>query len=589
MTPIKFKPAELQWKIKAKGDKDLISRLSKELNINEILTNLLVQRGITTFEEARLFFRPSLNNLHDPFQMKNMDKAIERLSKALQNNEKILFYGDYDVDGTTSVALCYLFFKKIYSNIGYYIPNRYDEGYGISTRGIEYASKNGYSLIVSLDCGIKANSKIALALEKGIDFIVCDHHQPGEYVPEAYAVLDPKQKDCKYPYKDLSGCGVGFKLLQGFSRVNNIPSSELEEYLDLVAVSIASDIVPLTGENRILAYFGLKKLNLNPLPGIKSVINIAGLSDKEIMIEDIVFKIGPRINAAGRMESGHKAVELLISENLEEAQNKSKEINIFNNSRKNIDRKITIEALEIIASDPMMLNRRSTVLFNPKWHKGVVGIVASRLTDYYYRPTVVLTESNGFATGSARSIEGFDLYNAVDACSDLLENFGGHTYAAGLTLRLSRLNAFSERFEKVVANQLKPEQMIPFIEIDAEIELENITAKFYDILKQFQPFGPENMAPVFVTHGVCDSGCGRIVGNSKEHLKLDIVHEKRPTHSYPAIAFQKADLYDDISKGQPFDICYSIEENCFMGKKTIQLHIKDIKANLSSAPIDGDQ
>ena len=578
MSPAKqYKMIDYTWKVKEKGDENIIKKLSKQLNINQILSNLLAQRGITNYDEAKRFFRPGIDHLYDPFLMKDMDKAIERINRAMNNNEKILIYGDYDVDGTTSVAMVYLFLRDIYSNIGYYIPDRYDEGYGISQKGIDYAEENGFTLIISLDCGIKANSKINMALEKGIEFIVCDHHHPGENIPKAFAVLDPKQKNCKYPFKELSGCGVGFKFLQALTIKNEIHFYELEKYLDLVAVSIASDIVPLIDENRILAHFGLLKLNTNPSYGLQAVIKSSGIEDKEIVIEDIVFKIGPRINAAGRMESGSTAVELLIAETPEQAADMSKEINVFNNSRKNIDRKITLEALDIISNDEELINRKTTVLYNPEWHKGVVGIVASRLTDFYYRPTVILTESNGFVTGSARSVEGYDLYSAIEACSDLLENFGGHMYAAGLTLRPEKVRMFSDRFERIVTETITEDQLIPQIEVDDVIELSEINPKFFRILKQFQPFGPENMAPVFLTKNVCDSGYGRIVGNTKEHLKLDIVTEKKPTHSYPAIAFQKAHHFDRINIGNPFDICFAIEENCFMGKTTLQLHIKDIK------------
>lgn len=578
MSPTKqYKMIDFAWKVKEKGDAGLIERLSYELNINEVLANLLIQRNISTYEDAKRFFRPSTEHLYDPFMMKDMDKAVERISKAIYNKEKILVYGDYDVDGTTSVAMVYLFLRKFYNDVGYYIPDRYDEGYGISIKGINYASENGYSLVITLDCGIKANRIISEAKKKGIDFVICDHHQPGEKSPDAYAVLDPKQPDCTYPFKELSGCGVGFKLLQAYCIRKNIPFSEVEKYLDLVAVSIASDIVPLIDENRVLAYYGLKKLNTNPSFGLQAIIKSSGIEDKEIVIDDIVFKIGPKINAAGRMESGSTAVELLIAETPSQASEMSKEIIIFNNSRKNIDRKITLEALQIVTETEELVNRKTTVLFNPDWHKGVVGIVASRLTDFFYRPTVILTESNGFVTGSARSVEGYDLYSAIEACSDLLENFGGHMYAAGLTLKPEKVRMFSDRFERIVSETITKEQLIPQIEVDGEIELSDITPKFYRILKQFQPFGPENMAPVFLTRNVCDSGYGRIVGNSKEHLKLDLITDREPTQSYPAIAFNKAHLFNQIHLGNPFDICYTIEENCFMGKTTLQVHIKDIK------------
>ncbi len=572
-----YKMIDYSWKVKAKGDESLIEELSYELNIKEVLANLLIQRGITTFDQAKRFFRPSLEHLYDPFMMKDMDLAVERVTRAIRNNERILIYGDYDVDGTTSVAMVYLFIKKIYENVGYYIPDRYDEGYGISEKGITYALENKYSLIITLDCGIKANKIIYQAKSKGIDFVICDHHQPGDEIPQAYAVLDPKQSACTYPFKDLSGCGVGYKLLQAFAIRNQMPVTEVEKYLDLVAVSIASDIVPLIDENRVLAYFGLKKLNANPSFGLQAIIKSSSIEDKEMAIDDIVFKIGPKINAAGRMESGSTAVELLIAETPAKASEMSKEIIIHNNSRKNIDRKITLEALQIISGNADLIDKKTTVLFNPDWHKGVVGIVASRMTDFYYRPTVILTESNGFVTGSARSVEGYDLYSAIEACSDLLENFGGHMYAAGLTLRPEKVRLFSDRFERIVSESITEEQLTPQIEVDGIIELSDITSKFYRILKQFQPFGPDNMAPVFLTKNVCDSGYGRVVGNTREHLKLDLVTDREPTQSYPAIAFNKAHLFDKIHMGNPFDICYTIEENCFMGKTTLQVHVKDIK------------
>lgn len=566
-----------KWLLKSDQDSILVDRLASELNIEKVLVTLLIQRGIRTFDEARAFFRPQLSNLHDPFLLKDMDVAVERINKAITRNEKILVYGDYDVDGTTSVALAFGFFHKIHTSIGYYIPDRYTEGYGISYQSIDYAAENGYSLIIALDCGIKSNEKIRYANTKGIDFIICDHHYPGDEIPEAIAVLDPKRKDCNYPFDQLSGCGVGFKLIQAFASRNNIPFDDLIPYLDLVAVSIASDIVPLIGENRILAVFGLKQLNENPRMGLKSIITIAGLEKTEITIDDIVFKIGPRINAAGRIESGSKAVALLLAEDDEIAKEMGDKINAFNNTRKNIDSTITGEALLMIDRSEELKNRKSTVLFNSQWHKGVIGIVASRLTETYYRPTIILTESNGMATGSARSVYGFDLYQAIDACHDLLENFGGHMYAAGLTMKMENLKKFEERFEEVVAKNITPEQLIPLIEIDAELTLKDIVPKFYRILKQFQPFGPENMSPVFLTEDVVDNGYGRIVGTSGEHIKLELIQEENPNHVYPAIGFSLAHHYKDISKGKPFDICYSIEENEYRGKTTLQIRIRDIK------------
>jgi single-stranded-DNA-specific exonuclease len=568
---------EKNWIIKEPGNPDDVKHLMDVLGIDRVLAVLLSQRGIRSYGEAKAFFRPELSNLHDPFLMKDMDKAVDRICAAIDKKEKILIYGDYDVDGTTAVALVYLFLKKIYSNIAFYIPNRYDEGYGISYKGIDYARENGFPLMIALDCGIKAAEKIEYARKCKIDFIICDHHFPGDGIPEAVAVLDPKRLDCDYPYKHLSGCGVGYKFMQALALRKNIPMTELERFLDLVAVSIASDIVPLTGENRILAHFGLKKLNENPTMGLRSVIKTSGIENKEITIDDIVFKIGPRINAAGRIESGIKAVELLISDDETLASSMSDRINEFNNTRKNIDTIITSEAMKLLANDPLIKQKRSTVLFNAKWHKGVIGIVASRLIESYYRPTIVLTESNGFATGSARSIDGFDLYQAVDACSDLLENFGGHMFAAGLTMKLENVEKFRKRFEEVVANTLTEDQLIPHIEIDAQLELCDINPKFFRILKQFQPFGPENMSPVFLTKNVVDNGCGRLVGSCGGHLKLELIQEVEPFHSYPAIGFQLGQHWDYIKSGNPFDICYSIEENEFRGNTSLQIRLKDIK------------
>lgn len=506
-----------------------------------------------------------------------MDKAVDRICDALKNNEKILVYGDYDVDGTTSVALVYSFLKKHNGNCAYYVPNRYHEGYGISFKGIDYAIEKGFSLVVALDCGIKSVEKVVYAKEHNVDFIICDHHYPGSTIPEAFAVLDPKRPDCSYPYKELSGCGVGFKLIQAFSQKKNIPFTELEPYLDLVAVSIASDIVPITGENRVLTFHGLKRLSESPRNGLKSIIKLAGIENKDITVDDVVFKIGPRINAAGRIETGEKAVELLIAEDETYAKSMSGQIDAFNNTRKSIDTTITSEALKILASSPEMNQRYSTVLYNASWHKGVIGIVASRLIESYYRPTVILTASNGMATGSARSVDGFDLYQAIDACSDLLENFGGHMFAAGITLKIENIPAFIERFEGAVAKNIKQDQLVPSILIDAQMELRDITPKFYRILKQFQPFGPENMLPVFLTKNVVDNGSGRIVGNTGEHLKLELIQEAEPFRVYPTIGFQLAQHFNFIKKGNPFDICYSIEENEFRGNTSLQIRLRDIK------------
>ena len=566
-----------RWKIKEQGNINEIDSLSHELQIDKILANLLIQRGYNTFEKTRSFFHPDLSDLYDPFLMKDMNIAIDRIITAIKKNEKILIYGDYDVDGTTSVALIYSFLKKRYSYLDYYIPDRYSEGYGISFKAVDYAYENNCSLVIALDCGIKAIDKIKYANERKIDFIICDHHLPGNNIPNALAILDPKRKDCQYPFKELSGCGVGFKLLQAYAQENNIPFDELTSYLDLVAVSISSDIVPVIDENRILVYYGLQQLNYNPKTGLKSLIKVARIENRDISVDDIVFKIGPRINAAGRIESGKKAVDILITEDYSTAIIMGKKINAYNNARKNIDRNITQDALRMLAADPKTANRKSTVLFHHDWHKGVVGIVASRLTETYYRPTIVLTESNGFATGSARSVPGFDLYQAIDACKDLLENFGGHMYAAGLTLKIENIPVFKEKFESVVAQTITPEQLIPQVEIDTEINLKDITPKFFHVLKQFQPFGPENITPVFITKNVVDTGEARIVGTSGEHLKLNLSQKEEPDHIFPAIAFQQAYHLKIANSGKPFDISYSIEENVFRGNVTLQLNIKDIK------------
>ena len=568
---------EKNWILKSQGEGEKVERLCGELNISKPLAILLVQRGFSSFDEAKSFFRPELTLLHDPFLMKDMALAIERIQAAVQNKEKILVYGDYDVDGTTSVALVYTFLKTFCEAIDFYIPDRYNEGYGVSTKGIDYARETGSSLIIALDCGIKAIDKVKYAKHHSIDFIICDHHNPGDEIPPAIAVLDPKRKDCTYPDSELSGCGVGFKLIQAYAAKNDIPFEKLIPFLDLVAVSIASDIVSVTGENRILAYYGLKQLNENPRTGLKAIIELAGISDKQITIDDVVFKIGPRINAAGRMESGKSAVSLLIAEDKALAKVMGDKINSYNSDRRNIDTSITQEALDIIGRDPELQKRKTTVLFNPNWHKGVIGIVASRLIDNWYRPTVILTESNGFATGSARSVFGFDLYQAVDACSDLLENFGGHKYAAGLTLKIENIPRFQQRFEKFVADTIDPEQLIPVVEIDTEISLSEISPRFFRILKQFEPFGPGNMAPVFLTENVVDNGTGKQVGGSGEHLKLNLIQEEDPYKVYPAIAFQQGNLYKHINMGQGFDACYSVEENEFMGRVNLQMNIKDIK------------
>ncbi|MBN1388133.1 MAG: single-stranded-DNA-specific exonuclease RecJ [Bacteroidales bacterium] len=566
---------EKNWIIKEQGDNVVVKQLMNSLDVPQPLANLMVQRGITSYDEANSFFRPVLENLHDPFLMKDMNIAVDRISSAIYKNEKILIYGDYDVDGTTSVALMYSFFRNIYQNIDFYIPDRYTEGYGISCKGIDYAHENNCKLMITLDCGIKAVDKIKYASSLGLDVIICDHHLPGDRVPAATAVLDPKQEGCNYPYKDLSGCGVGFKLIQAYSRVNGTPFKNLIQYLDLVAISIASDIVPLTGENRILAHFGLIQLNENPRMGIAKIIKESEIR-KKITIEDIIFKIGPRINAAGRMESGNKAVELMVSEDGMLAEEMSREIDNCNRDRRSVDRNITTEALRMISADPRHVNARTTVLYNPQWHKGVIGIVASRLIETYYRPTVILTESNGFATGSARSVAGYDLYQAIESCSDLLENFGGHMYAAGLTMKKENVPIFIERFEEAVTQTITEEQLVPQVIIDMELDFADITETFYSILEQFQPYGPENLAPVFMTWKVYDTGMGRVVGSSGEHLKLELCRESTGTASIPAIAFGQGNKLPLIRGGRPVDICYSVEMNEFKGTRNLQLNIRDI-------------
>ena len=566
------------WNIKKEGDINIIKHLSVALNVNMVIANLLAQRGITTYAEAQSFFRPKLTDLHDPFLMKDMDKAVERLERAIDNQEKVLIYGDYDVDGTTSVAMMYQFLRNRLKNLDYYIPDRYSEGYGISKASILYAAEQKISLVIVLDCGIKAVEKIKLAKELGIDFIICDHHNPDDTIPDAVAVLDPKRPDCPYPYKELSGCGVGFKLLQAFSKRNNIPFSELTELLDLLVVSIASDIVPVTGENRVLAHFGLKKLNSLPSIGLKTIMQYSGLNTEEKSVSDIVFKIGPLLNASGRIEHGKKSVAILTATNEKEALLLGDEINSYNEIRKTLDRDITLEALEMIHRDPEHDSKNATVLYNRDWHKGVVGIVASRLTEHFYRPTVVLTESNGLATGSARSVRDFDLYEAIGACSDLLESYGGHMYAAGLTLKIENIYEFSRRFEEIVTKQITNQQQTESIDAEAKIYLSDITPKFYRILKQFAPFGPHNMIPLFITENVLDSGTSRPVGKNMEHLKLDLIEPTSNSSKFSGIAFNQSHHYEAISQGLPFDICYSLAENEFRGKTSLQLYIRDIKA-----------
>ena len=568
---------EKLWNYKAQGDINDIKHLSAALNVNMVISNLLVHRGIRTFNEAKSFFRPKLTDLHDPFLMKDMDKAVVRLQQAIENQEKVLVYGDYDVDGTTSVAMMYLFLKDYLKQIDYYIPDRYTEGYGISPQSIDFAAQENFSLVIVLDCGIKAMEKVSYAKQNGVDFIICDHHNPGDTIPDAVAVLDPKRLDCTYPYKELSGCGVGFKLLQAFTQKNSINQEKLYDLLDLVVVSIASDIVPISGENRILAYFGLQKLNSNPGMGLKTIINFSGLSGGEISVSDIVFKIGPRLNASGRIEHGKKSVQILVSVDTVSSDALGEEIDSFNEIRKTLDRDITQEALEMIEKDEEMKGRNSTVIYNRDWHKGVVGIVASRLTEFYYRPTVVLTESNGLATGSARSVKDFDLYEAIGACNDLLESYGGHMYAAGLTMKIENVRAFSRRFEDIVTRSVTDMQQMQTIDVDARLALHEITPRFFRVLKQFAPFGPHNMMPVFVTEDVIDAGTSRLVGKNLEHIKLDLMEPDDSSGIFAGIAFNLAHKFPLIQSGIPFSICYSIALNEFRGKTNLQLNIKDIK------------
>lgn len=564
------------WNIKKEGDINIIKHLSAALNVNMVIANLLAQRDITTYSEAQSFFRPKLTDLHDPFLMKDMDKAVERLERAINDQENVLIYGDYDVDGTTSVAMMYQFLRTRIQNLDYYIPDRYSEGYGISKASIHYAAEQKITLVIVLDCGIKAVDKIKMAKDLGIDFIICDHHNPDVIIPDAVAVLDPKRLDCSYPYKELSGCGVGFKLLQAFSKKNNVPFSELSELMDLLVVSIASDIVPVSGENRVMAYYGLKKLNTSPSIGLKTIMKYSGFIAEEISISDIVFKIGPRLNASGRIEHGKKSVAILTATNEAEALLLGDEINSYNEIRKTLDRDITQEALAMIERNTEHVSKNATVLYNRDWHKGVVGIVASRLTEHFYRPTVVLTESNGMATGSARSVRDFDLYEAIGQCSDLLESYGGHMYAAGLTMKIENIYEFSQRFEEIVTKLITDKQQTESIEAEAKILLSDITPRFYRLLKQFAPFGPHNMVPVFITENVLDSGTSRPVGKNKEHLKLDLIEPTSNSSKFSAIAFNQAQHFEAINQGLPFDICYSIAENEFRGKTSLQLYIRDI-------------
>ena len=543
--------------------------------MSPILTQLLIRRGITTESAAKRFFRPQLADLINPFLMKDMDIAVDRLNDAMGRKERILVYGDYDVDGCTAVALVYKFLQQFYSNIEYYIPDRYDEGYGVSKKGIDYAKETGVKLIIILDCGIKAIEEIAYAKQQGIDFIICDHHVPDEVLPDAVAILNPKREDDPYPFKHLCGCGVGFKFMQAFAKNNDIPFSRLIPLLDFCAVSIAADIVPVVDENRILAFHGLKQLNQNPSIGLKAIIDICGLSNREISMSDIIFKIGPRINASGRMENGKESVDLLVEKDLSAALNASKHINEYNEQRKDIDKQMTEEANQIVARLESQKHRSSIVLYDENWKKGVIGIVASRLTEIYFRPTVVLTRDGEFATGSARSVTGFDVYSAIKECRDLLVNFGGHTYAAGLTLKWDRVKDFRQAFQKYVEEHIQPEQTEANLNIDAQIDFKDITKRLHNDLKKFSPFGPGNPKPLFCTLNVYDYGTSKVVGREQEHIKLELVDSKS-SNVVKGIAFGQSASARYIKSKRSFDIAYTLEDNVFK-HNAIQLQIEDIR------------
>lgn len=563
----------MRWTLKPKPQAEKIKALQKALQVDSAIANLLLQRGVETFEEAKTFFRPSLSDLHDPFLMKDMDLAVARIEKAIANKENILVYGDYDVDGTTSVALMSTYLKTKYPLIHTYIPNRYDEGYGISYKGINFALENDFSLIIALDCGIKSVEKVAHAKKLGIDFIICDHHRPGSEIPKAAAVLDPKREDCNYPYKELCGCGVGFKLVQALASKDGKTVEDLTEYLDLVATAIGADIVPINGENRALAYFGLQVINTNPRPGIKAILD--KVEKTELTITDVVFIVAPRINAAGRMKHGNYAVTLLAEEEHDKANQYASEIDEYNLDRRETDKQITEEALKQI-EDQKEQNRLTTVVYDENWHKGVIGIVASRLTETYYRPTIVFTKSGEKLAASARSVRGFDVYNAIEACSEHIEQFGGHKYAAGLTLEAENYEAFKQAFEDEVTKTIDRNLLTPEIKIDAQIELNDITPKFYRILKQFAPYGPENMTPVFMTENLIDTGYGKCVGADKTHLRLTAT-QPDTSKSIVCIGFGMGDKLELISDRKPFNAVYSIDDNEWKGKVTLQLKLRDIK------------
>ena len=550
-------------------------QLANEVGVHPALGHLLFQRGFTTPQEAKRFFRPQLTDLHDPFLMNDMQEAVDRLNEAMIRKERIMVYGDYDVDGCTAVALVYKFLRDFYPNVDYYIPDRYDEGYGVSKKGVEFAAESGVSLIIVLDCGIKAVEEIAYAKELGIDFIICDHHVPDAELPCAVAILNPKREDNRYPYTDLSGCGVGFKFMQAFAQSNGIEFNQLHQLLDLCVISIASDIVPIMGENRILAYHGLRILNSKPSVGLRAVCEICGVGDREVTMNDIIFKIGPRLNASGRMQNGKEAVQLLVERNPAEALELANLIDQYNDARKDLDKQMTEEAIEIAKQTPGIDDHRSVVIYNETWHKGVIGIVASRLTELYYRPAVVLTHSEGIATGSARSVSGFDVYSAVQHCADLLENFGGHTYAAGLSLKVEHVEEFKQRFEAYVSEHILDEQTQPTLDIDAQLDFSDINMKFYQDLKKFSPFGPGNPKPIFFTPRVYDYGTSKVVGRGQEHIKLELVDNKS-SNVMNGIAFGQSSQARYIKTKRAFDICYTLEENTHK-RGEVQLQIEDIR------------
>ncbi len=553
--------------------------LAEHVGGNEVVAELLIRRGVTTAEEADHFFSPSLSQLHDPFLMNDMDRAVNRLNKAMGAKERIMIYGDYDVDGVTAVALVYKYLQNYYSNVEYYIPTRYEEGYGISMKSIDYAAENGVKLVIVLDCGIKAIEEIAYARKKGVDFIICDHHMPDEVLPDAAAILNPKMPDSTYPCPYLSGCGVGFKFMQAFAMSNGLSNhNELDSLLDLVAVSIAADIVPIVGENRVMAHYGLRRLNSNPNLGLRSIIRLCKLTNKDITISDVIFKIGPRLNASGRMQSGVEAVDLLVSRDLHDAYERGKDIDQYNRDRKELDKRITQEANRLIENNVgIVQGKRSIVIYNKDWHKGIIGIVASRLTELYYKPAVVLTFSNGIATGSSRSVQGFDIYSAVNSTRDLLENFGGHTYAVGLSMKEENIAEFSRRFEKYVSDNIQPNQLSPQLDIDAEIEFADITPELVSYLKKFNPFGPGNQKPVFCSRNVFDFGTSKLVGKNLEHIKLEL-EDNSTSHVINAIAFNMSQYFEHIHSHKAIDICYTIEQTKRSNNPdSIQLMIRDIR------------